>query len=116
MFTITRSFEFAAAHHLTAVPNTHKCARVHGHTYRVVLEAQAVDLDERGMVVDYAELDWIATKVRRVVDHRDLNEVLNGETTAEQIAVWIHSLARPKHKLVSVTVCESPRVTATYRP
>src|SRR5215468_9371730 len=34
-YTISKFFEFSAAHHLTGLPDDHPCSRVHGHNYVV---------------------------------------------------------------------------------
>ena len=38
--TLTKEYRFEAAHHLPRVPTGHKCARLHGHSYRVTLEVR----------------------------------------------------------------------------
>ncbi|MGH8897377.1 MAG: 6-pyruvoyl trahydropterin synthase family protein [Egibacteraceae bacterium] len=37
MFRIGKSFTFDAAHHLPGLSEGHKCARLHGHTYTVMV-------------------------------------------------------------------------------
>lgn len=116
MFAITRSFTFAAAHHLTQVADNHKCRRNHGHNYTVILEASASNLDHGGMVVDYQVLDVIAANVRARWDHQDLNEVCGFETTAENLAFDVWNTAYEYTEMVTaVTVNESDKSTATYR-
>lgn len=116
MFIISRSFTFSAAHHLTLVPEDHKCRRPHGHNYKVILEAQAEKLDRAAMVVDYARLDICAEVVRAAYDHRDLNEILSVETTAEMLAFEIYMSAQVLvPQICAVTVSESDRSTATFR-
>lgn|SRR3990167_8931812 len=46
---------FDAAHQLTDSPDlvTKACARLHGHTYAVVVEAEAEQLNGAGMVIDF---------------------------------------------------------------
>jgi 6-pyruvoyltetrahydropterin/6-carboxytetrahydropterin synthase len=94
MFAIlTKQFRFEAAHQL---PNHRgKCARLHGHSYtlevslRGPLKAERGESDD-GMVVD---LDVIKQVVQAAVisrvDHFNLNEIIDGPTTAERIAHWI---------------------------
>ena len=72
--TIAKSFDFDAAHFLTGVPPEHKCARMHGHTYRVELVLEG-EPDARGMVCDYAEIAVVWESIHRLLDHRVLNEV-----------------------------------------
>lgn len=122
MFTIAKRFSFSASHVLTAVPEGHKCRRLHGHNYEVEIVCAADELDHRGMVVDYFDLDPAKTLIDRTLDHRHLNEVIDGEPTAERLAQWIHHAlgdALPDdvaRKVVAVRVHETPRTWAEYRP
>lgn len=105
---ISKSFDFDAAHFLPNVPDGHKCKRMHGHTYRVevVLEGEA---DERGMVVDYAEISTAWSFVHDVLDHRLLNDVpgLSNPTT-ENLAPWIlERFVASLPQTISVRVYES---------
>lgn len=42
MFRIAKTFEFQSAHQLADLPEGHKCARLHGHSYasEIVLASQ----------------------------------------------------------------------------
>jgi 6-pyruvoyltetrahydropterin/6-carboxytetrahydropterin synthase len=82
--TVLREYRFEAAHHLGWHPGA--CARIHGHSYRLEV-AVTGPLDERGVVMDFAEVDAvIAQAVLAVYDHRDLNDVL-ANPTCELIAL-----------------------------
>lgn len=84
--TIQKVVEFDAAHRLDFLPSSHKCHRLHGHTYRVELEVEG-EPNEFGMVIDYADL---ATDIMDELDHRCLNDVPNmGPSTTENVARWI---------------------------
>lgn len=121
-FTIAKRFSFSASHVLTAVPADHKCRRLHGHNYEVEIVCAAEGLDERGMVVDYFDLDPVKRFIDDSVDHRHLNDVLDGEPTAERLAAWLfESLGRALpapagERVVSVRVYETPTTWAEYRP
>ena len=53
---IYREFTFEAAHRLPQVPAGHKCARLHGHSYRVEIHLRG-DVDETtGWVLDFGEI------------------------------------------------------------
>lgn len=108
MITISKTFDFDAAHHLPLVPADHKCRRLHGHTYRVevVLEGEA---DARGFVVDYAEISEAWRPVHEMLDHRLLNDVEGLENpTTEVLAPFIlDMLVDALPLLVRVRVYES---------
>lgn len=108
--TISKKFDFDAAHWLPNVPDGHKCSRMHGHTY--VAEIICVgEPDKRGMVVDYAELAEAWAPINTLLDHHVLNEVRGLENpTTEVLAPWILRKLDESpigHVLVAVRVYES---------
>ena len=56
MYRISKKWTFDAAHHLDGLPEGHKCARVHGHTWTVEVVLAAVTLTGPGFVTDFGEL------------------------------------------------------------
>lgn len=89
MVTICKSFDFDAAHWLPLVAAHHKCHRMHGHTYRVEVIVCG-EIDERGMVCDYAEIAEAWVPIHAEIDHRCLNEIPGLENpTTEILAPWI---------------------------
>ena len=107
MYSISKKFCFAASHHLVVDYPT-KCARPHGHNYEVEVFCRAETLDANGMVVDFK---IIKERVTDRLDHRNLNEVLPFNPTAENLARWICEQIPHCYK---VTVRETPDNTATY--
>jgi 6-pyruvoyltetrahydropterin/6-carboxytetrahydropterin synthase len=130
VFTITKEFSACCSHRLTKVPDGHPCARVHGHNYIVELVLAAENLDARGFVADYRDLDTFKTWLDANLDHRDLNAVgplafgiPEFEPTAENLAEAIYTLIVGSwlktsfgHALVAVRVRETPKTCAEYRP
>lgn len=117
MFEISKEFAFCAAHQLHGLPEGHKCGRLHGHNYRVVMVLASQTLDEYSFVVDYGDLkpvkDWIDDKL----DHRNLNDVFHVPTTAENLAQQLFAFWRVRYpQLTEVRVSETPKTWATYRP
>ncbi len=81
------------------------------HRYRVVLTV-AGPVDERGLVVDFAELDRLVEPVLAQLDGADLVELL-ASPSAEVIAVWLVERLEPLVPgLVSVQVWETERGSA----
>jgi 6-pyruvoyltetrahydropterin/6-carboxytetrahydropterin synthase len=94
--SILVEFGFEAAHRLPHVPAEHKCARLHGHSFRAEVHVRG-DLDPTlGWVVDFADVRDAAEPVRAALDHRYLNEIDGLENpTSEVIAVWIWDRLSP---------------------
>lgn len=120
MYRIAKRFTFDAAHQLDHLPDGHKCARLHGHTYQVELVLAADDVDERGFVVDFGELDVFKHHLAERFDHRHLNEVLDAPPTSEHLArelfEWCgrHLGLGPRVWVAAVRVAETPGTWAEY--
>ena len=85
MYYVSKKLEIAASHRLTTEPPT-KCSRLHGHNYKVEIFCRSEELDANGMVTDFTHIKEL---VQGQLDHRNLNEVLPFNPTAENIARWI---------------------------
>ena len=115
---IFKSFSLESAHRLPNVPEGHKCARMHGHSFRVEIQVTG-DVDPRtGWVMDFADLKAAFAPLFERLDHHCLNEIAGLENpTAEVMAVWIYENLKAKLPLLAdVTVCETPTAEAVYRP
>lgn len=118
--TISKDFAFSASHQLEGLPPEHQCSRLHGHNYivRVVIEGDVID---PGFVVDYAELSPIKHYIDDTLDHRHLNDVLEFNPTAENMA--LDTAIRVRDLLVkagyanvnrvAVSISETPKTWAT---
>lgn len=117
MYTITKQFEFSASHQLKQLPDTHPCARLHGHNYVVEVELAGESLNRYGFIRDYNELDALKKMIRDQLDHRHLNEVLGDDcVTAEQLACWLYAWCREQWpEVAAVRVSETPKTWAEYR-
>ena len=123
MTSVFCEFPLEIAHSLPRMPKGHKCRRVHGHSYRVIVTFLGIPSSETGMLVDYADIEaaWMR-EVHAVLDHQNLNEVLNTDlTTSEHLAYWIgtamaHHVTSPVMSLSSVEVWETRRFGARWTP
>ena len=114
---IYKEFTFEAAHRLPNVPEGHKCARLHGHSFRVrVTVAGAVD-PHAGWVMDFAALKAAWRPLHDTLDHRYLNDIPGLENpTSEVLARWIwQRLAGTLPGLASVSVRETCTSGCEYR-
>ena len=114
---LRKIFQFEAAHLLPRLPKTHKCRRLHGHSFTVEIVV-AGDLDpDLGWVMDYADITKIFKPIWEKLDHRYLNEVPGLENpTSENIAIWIWTKLKPALPLLTeVVVAETCTARCVYR-
>ena len=120
MLTISKEFAFSASHVLAHLGEGHPCGRMHGHNYTVAVELAAApgDLNEAGFVRDFNDLGKVKTWIDERLDHRHLNDVLDGiNPSAEHIAQWIYRhWCDELPELTAVRVSETPRTWAEFRP
>jgi 6-pyruvoyltetrahydropterin/6-carboxytetrahydropterin synthase len=113
-----KEFTFEAAHRLPNVPPDHKCARLHGHSYRVLIHINGEIDTVTGMVMDFAEVTAAFKPiVDEHLDHYYLNDVEGLENpTSENLACWIWKRLLPALPLLSeVQVRETCTSGALYR-
>ncbi|MEU1884089.1 6-carboxytetrahydropterin synthase QueD [Micromonospora sp. WMMD987] len=113
---IFREFTFEAAHRLPHVPAGHKCARLHGHSYRVQVHVEG-DVDPAaGWVMDFGDLKKAFAPLRDQLDHYYLNEVPGLENpTSEVLARWIWDRLVDQVPLSAVMVRETCTSGCVYR-
>ncbi len=113
---ITQGFHFEAAHFLPHVPETHRCRRMHGHSYKVELTLVGEVDPVTGFVADFFDVEAAFAPLLARLDHYCLNEVEGLENpTAENISVWIWTRVKPAlPQLASVRVFETPLSYAEY--
>ena len=122
MYRVSKRFGFAASHVLHGLGPDHPCSRLHGHNYEVEVMAESDEVDERGFVVDFGELDDVKRWIDATLDHRHLNEVMEGQPSAEAIARLVHDWCRRElpspvaDRIAGVRVWETPKAYAEYRP
>lgn len=112
--------EFASAHTLRDYPGA--CSRMHGHNWKVELEAIATALDDVGMGVDFKKMKQVAKEVGDRLDHRYLNELepfTEINPTAENIAAYLYreisaQLNTDTIKVSAVTLWETERACVKY--
>lgn len=66
------------------------CARLHGHSYRLVVTLRGSIDPQTGMVMNFQQVKrLVRERVISRLDHQHLNEVVGGLTTAENLLYWI---------------------------
>ena len=93
---IYKEFTFEAAHRLPHVPEGHKCARLHGHSFRVTVYVDGPVDSRLGWVMDFAEIKSAFQPLLDRLDHHFLNEIEGLENpTSENLARWIWNRLKP---------------------
>ncbi len=110
-------FQFEAAHRLPNVPPDHKCARLHGHSFRVAIHVTGEVGETSGWVMDFADLKAAFAPLHDQLDHHYLNEIDGLENpTSENLAIWIWDRLVPGLPgLDKVVVRETCRAGCIYR-
>lgn len=133
MYRIARRIDFCYGHRLLDYPG--KCRYLHGHNGRVEILLEVQELDARGMVADFTEVDRaVKSWIDENLDHRMLLRrddplvaaleaagepfyLMETSPTAEAIAGLLfrtaHDLGFP---VIEVRLWETPDSMATYRP
>jgi len=97
-----KTFQIEAAHRLPYVPAGHKCARMHGHSFRITVHVEGPLDPVLGWVVDFADVKAAFAPLFDALDHRCLNEVEGLENpTSERLAIWIWQRLKPRLPLLS---------------
>tara|TARA_B110000196_G_scaffold270214_1_gene245119 strand:- start:70 stop:432 length:363 start_codon:yes stop_codon:yes gene_type:complete len=93
---IFKDFTFEAAHRLPNLPEEHKCSRLHGHSFRIVIHVSG-DIDpDKGWVMDFADLKAAFKPILDQLDHYYLNDIEGLENpTSEVIAKWVWEKLHP---------------------
>ena len=114
---LRKTFQFEAAHLLPYLPKSHKCRRLHGHSFRVEVVVAGECDRKLGWLMDYADISEAFAPIWARLDHFYLNEVPGLENpTSENIAAWIWKKLKPKLPLLmEVVVAETCTARCVYR-
>lgn len=85
MYYVSKRLEISFAHRLS-LDYESKCTRLHGHNAIVTVFCCAETLDRNGMVTDFTHVKEAVTSM---LDHADINDVVDFNPTAENLARWI---------------------------
>jgi 6-pyruvoyltetrahydropterin/6-carboxytetrahydropterin synthase len=103
--TLLHEFRFEAAHRLPRVPAGHKCARLHGHSFKIEIAVTGEVDPETGWLIDFGELERAWRPLYLKLDHYYLNEVEGLENpTSEVLARWLWDRLKPSLPLLSKVI------------
>ena len=123
-YRVSKQLWFCAAHQVRLSES--RCEALHGHNYRVVVHAEASQLDPTSYVLDFAALKAAAVEATGRFDHQNINEVdpfTEGKRnpTAEELARFLAEelasrLDDPRVRICKVEVYETENNRAEYCP
>lgn len=114
---IFKVFHIDAAHRLPHVPPGHKCANLHGHSFRIEIHLSGPVDPRLGWVIDFADIARAFQPLCDQLDHKYLNDIEGlGNPTSENLALWIWDRLQPAlPQLSKVVVQESSESGCIYR-
>ena len=120
MYEVTVIDHFAAAHNLLNFKG--KCEALHGHNWKIEVTVRGAEVDEAGMLMDFAELKRMTAQALAELDHAYLNELpaFKGQSpSSERIARRVYDrvsqdLSPRGLQVVRVSAWESESSRATY--
>jgi 6-pyruvoyltetrahydropterin/6-carboxytetrahydropterin synthase len=121
-YRVSKQLWFCAAHQVRLSET--QCEALHGHNYRVIVHAEARELDRTSYVLDFAALKRAALEITAPLDHQNLNEVppfVVRNPTAEELARYLcEELGRRfddgRVRICKVEVYETDNNRAEYEP
>ncbi|MCE3003952.1 MAG: 6-carboxytetrahydropterin synthase QueD [Xanthomonadaceae bacterium] len=113
---IHKIFQVEAAHRLPNVPPGHKCARLHGHSFRIEVHVEGEPGPHSGWVMDFADIKAAFQPIHDRIDHHYLNDIEGLDNpTSEILAIWIWRQLKPAlPQLSRIVVHETCTSGATY--
>ena len=108
MYKAIKRIEISAAHRLM-LDYESKCTNLHGHNWIIDVYLKSETLNQNGMVMDFT---LIKEKIQNKFDHKVINDVVDFNPTAENLAKYICDELAPF--CYRVDVQESLDNTAVY--
>ena len=109
-FHVWKRFQFEAAHKLPNVAKGHKCGKMHGHSFQVIVHANT-KFEFNDLSIDYDHLNEIWSPIDYKLNYNCLNEIEGlSNPTSEILAQWIWEKLAPVLPSIS---CISVYETAT---
>jgi 6-pyruvoyltetrahydropterin/6-carboxytetrahydropterin synthase len=121
-YRVSKQLWFCAAHQVRLSET--RCELLHGHDYRVLVHAEASQLDRTSYVLDFGRLKRAAREVLEPFDHRHINEIppfTEQNPTAEALARYLctelgRRLDDERVRICKVEVFETDNNRAEYEP
>lgn len=115
-FEITQTFTIESARFLPHLPKNHPCSQWHGHSFSIRLILRGPLQKTQDWVMDYGDIQRVATPVMAAIDHKKLNEVDGLENpTTENLCRWVYEKIKTHlPQLHQVEIKETPNTSCLY--
>jgi 6-pyruvoyltetrahydropterin/6-carboxytetrahydropterin synthase len=110
---LEREFHYDSAHYLPNVPEGHKCGRMHGHTYRLIVTIAGRVDEHTGWMLDFSDIDQAVKPLVDRLDHHVINDVLPNPTVELQL-IWFWDQLAGKIPLLRLRIFEGLKNSGTY--
>ncbi|OAI41771.1 6-pyruvoyl tetrahydropterin synthase [Verrucomicrobia bacterium SCGC AG-212-E04] len=116
-FRLTKDFRFESAQTLPSAPAGHKCAKMHGHSFKVEISVEGEIDPATGWVYDHAKISAAMRPLVDQLDHAYLNDIPGLENpTIELMAIWFWQKLSPQLPgLAEIVIHETPKARCSYR-
>jgi 6-pyruvoyltetrahydropterin/6-carboxytetrahydropterin synthase len=114
---ISKEFDFEAAHTQESFPAEHKCRRVHGHSFKLIVSVAGEVDRETGMFYDHAIISEAVKPLIDKLDHTFLNDLPGLKSASmELFSEWLWKKLSPQLPgLYEIQIQETPRVVFSYK-
>ena len=114
---LTKDYTFEAAQTLPKVPSTHKCGRMHGHSFKLEISVEGEVDPETGWLYDHALISRAMDPLLEMLDHSYLNDIPGLENpTIENMCRWFWERLSPDLPgLAEIVIHETPTARCRYR-
>ena len=106
---IYRTYTIHSARYIPTLPDSHPCSKMHGHTFKIIIELDGAIDKTTGFVMDFYDIDVIVkANVIDSLDHKVLNEI-DGlhNPSSEYLSIWIWDKLFPQLPILSqITISE----------
>ena len=88
---IFRTYTVHAARFIPTLESKHPCSKMHGHTFKIIIELDGSINKDTGFIMDFYDLDVIINeKIIKKIDHKVLNDIKGLENpSSEFISIWV---------------------------
>ena len=93
---IYRSYTIHAARFIPTLDKDHPCSKMHGHTFKIIIELDGPINSSTGFVMDFNDIERKFMAIKKKVDHNYLNDIEGLENpTSEVLIEWIWNKLKP---------------------